>query len=44
MFKINDTSIKGASCWSFVACAYNNNSNTINQKGNNKEIELKPKW
>jgi transposase InsO family protein len=32
MFKINNTPIKYASCWSFVACAYNNNNNTINKK------------
>jgi hypothetical protein len=46
MFKINYTSLKGASCWSFLLPVHlniNNNSNTTNQKFNDKEIEMKPK-
>jgi hypothetical protein len=43
MFKINNISIKCASCQSFVACAHNNNGNTIIQNTIIKKIELKPK-
>ena len=34
---------KYASYWSFVCCAYNNNSNTINKNILIKKIELEPK-
>jgi hypothetical protein len=40
----NDTLLNYASCCLLFVCAYNNNSNTINQKILIRKIELKSKW